>query len=67
ASGFWELEHWSAGGGCVPDGPQWTIEAVASPGYRAVFRVDPSGTPIAYLGKQWLRAVGLRVRRKDFR
>jgi antitoxin (DNA-binding transcriptional repressor) of toxin-antitoxin stability system len=66
-SGYWQLEHASTGSGCDPQGTEWTVEATASVGYRAVYRVDPLGTPIALLGREWVRAARLRVRRRDFR
>ncbi|MEQ1566562.1 MAG: hypothetical protein ABMA64_13050 [Myxococcota bacterium] len=65
SSGFWQLEHASTP--CEQGGSEWTIEATATPGYRAVYRTDPVGTPIAYLGRRWVKVVRLRVRRRDLR
>jgi hypothetical protein len=68
-AGYWQLEHHDTSGACALGAPgsQWTIEAMASPGYRAVYRWSPLGTPLTALGREWLRAAGLRVRRRDFR
>lgn len=69
-SGFWQLEHHDTSGACAEGtegSSHWTIEAVASPGHRAVYRYSPLGSPLSLLGREWLRASGLRVRRKDFR
>jgi hypothetical protein len=66
-SGYWQLEHTSTGRGCSPGASEWTVEAWASPGYRAIYRPDPLGTPLAYLGREWLRAAGWKVRKRDFR
>jgi hypothetical protein len=68
-SGYWQLEHHDTSGACArgEPGSEWTVEAMASPGYRAVYRWSPLGTPLTSLGRAWLRAAGLKVRRKDFR
>jgi hypothetical protein len=68
-SGYWQLEHHDTSGACALGAPgsEWTVEAMASPGYRAVYRWSPLGTPLTALGREWLRAAGLKVRRKDFR
>lgn len=69
-SGYWELEHLDTRGACRAagdPGSEWTVEAWASPGYRAVYRTDPGGTPLAGLGWAWTRAAGWRVRRRDLR
>lgn len=69
-SGYWQLEHHDTSGACDADDPgsaEWTLEAIAGPGYRAIYRLSPLGTPLAGLGYQWLRAVRLKVKRKDFR
>jgi hypothetical protein len=68
-SGYWQLEHLDTSGACAAPGAvrasEWTIEAWSSPGYRAVYRFSPAGTPLALLGREWARASGLRVRRRQ--
>lgn len=65
-SGYWQLEHHDTTRGCFSAGSEWTVEAIASPGYRAVYRWSPNGTPLASLGREWLRAARVRVKRRDF-
>lgn len=66
SSGYWQLEHLDTSRGCFSTGSEWTIEAIASPGYRAVYRWAPGGTPLALLGREWLRSARVRVKRRDF-
>ena len=65
-SGFWQLEHLDLGTMCHPPGTEWTVEGVASPGYRAVHRVAPARGPLGTLGWELARDAGIRVRRKTF-